>query len=493
MADWYASSVAYAAIAQYANSHAYSVGDIVRQLASPGYGNERAFRCTTAGTSGGSEPSWTLTKGSTTNAGTAVFTEVTGNSTYGWAAAAARIRNMATWVAAGDTLYVASDSAETATAQAWSGSFPGTAAAPCKIISVSAAGSVPPVSADITAGASVTTVTSGTITVPRGGYFFGITFTSAGAIDSQSGSVASYFDTCTFVPAGANSTNFASGNAAFTVIRNCTITFSNTSQTLALNAPSNVVRFLGGSMGGSTVPTTLSTNISSQTTFEGVDLSAFGSGKTLIGAGAASGSAIAFLNCRLGASVTVAGTPTVVGGRVTVQISDSGATGYRQEIYDYAGTLTPETTIVETGGASDGVQALSWKVVSTANAKQIQPFQTFQIAQWNTSTGSSKTATIEIINDGTTLKNTEVWVEVEYLSSSSYPLASFVSSGTDVLAAGTSIPTSSVTWTTTGISSPVKQYLQVTFTPQMVGYVRATVYVGKASQTLYIDPKMTIA
>ena len=109
MAVWYCGSVQYAAVAQFATSHAYSVGDIVRQLATPSVGSERCFRCTTAGTSGGSEPTWSLGKGATTSTGTAVFTEVTGNATYNWSAPMARLQhplNSSSWMASGDILAV---------------------------------------------------------------------------------------------------------------------------------------------------------------------------------------------------------------------------------------------------------------------------------------------------------------------------------------------------------------------------------------------------
>lgn len=502
MAVWYCGSVQYAAIAQYANSTAYSVGNIVRQLATPAVNSERAFRCTTAGTSGGSEPSWTLTKGGTTNAGTAVFTEVTGDSAYGWAAAAPRLRLFANggWSAAGDTTYVANDHAETATFQLWT--WPGTAAAPSRIICVSASGSVPPVSADL-AYTATATASSSTFTVSGKAYYSGLTFINSAAARTsicEAGGVAVLYrcairqtnNSAQVISFGLQNANVQSR----VVLDNTTVEFGHASSSITVLGGLFTWKNTASAIVSGTLPTTLFTGVSTESSvvavIDGVDLSALGSGKTIVGA--QNGQSLYSLpNCRLGGSVTVAETPTLVGNRVSLEISDSGATGYRQEIYDYAGTLTTETTIVETGGASDGVQAISWKVVTTANAKQSQPFATFQIAQWNTATGSAKTATIEIVNDGTTLKNTEVWVEVEYLGSSSYPLASVVSSGADVLSAGSNISTSSVTWTTTGLSSPTKQYLQVSFTPQMVGYVRATVYVGKASQTLYIDPKMTIA
>lgn len=56
----------------WAASTAYSLTDKVRPLTSPPSG--KLFRCTTAGTSGGSEPTWNTTLGGTTNDGSVVWT-----------------------------------------------------------------------------------------------------------------------------------------------------------------------------------------------------------------------------------------------------------------------------------------------------------------------------------------------------------------------------------------------------------------------------------
>jgi hypothetical protein len=59
----YTSSVKYAAVAGWASAHAYAVGAIIRQTVTPSVNNERCFICTAAGTSGGTEPTWTMTRG----------------------------------------------------------------------------------------------------------------------------------------------------------------------------------------------------------------------------------------------------------------------------------------------------------------------------------------------------------------------------------------------------------------------------------------------
>jgi hypothetical protein len=205
---------------------------------------------------------------------------------------------------------------------------------------------------------------------------------------------------------------------------------------------------------------------------------------------------VRFQNCRLGSSVTLASTPAnPANGRIYVSISDTGATGSRQEIYDYAGTLTTETTNVRAGGASDGTTAISWKVVTSANCSAFTPFELFEIVAWfETGLGSAHTATIAVMS-GATLTQNQVWMDIEALETSSYPLSTRVTTRTDFLPSTSpaSLPTDTgSSWTTSGVSGPVKQYIQASFTPQLASYVRAKVFVAKPSQTLWIDPDLQL-
>jgi hypothetical protein len=120
------------------------------------------------------------------------------------------------------------------------------------------------------------------------------------------------------------------------------------------------------------------------------------------------------------------------------------------------------------------------------------PLEGFPIDVWNTTTGVSKTATVEIISSGT-LTNAEISLQVEYLGSASSCLSSFGDSyvATDITTAA-SVTTSTATWNSSP-ATPVKQKLQVTFTPQKAGPVRGIVSLRKASATVYVDPVMTIA
>jgi len=90
----YIRSVGWTAVAAWAATTAYTVGQIVRQLAAPSLINERCFICTTSGTSGSTEPSWSSAiRGAAYTDGTAHWIECTGlpavngdnNNTNAWA------------------------------------------------------------------------------------------------------------------------------------------------------------------------------------------------------------------------------------------------------------------------------------------------------------------------------------------------------------------------------------------------------------------------
>jgi hypothetical protein len=125
---------------------------------------------------------------------------------------------------------------------------------------------------------------------------------------------------------------------------------------------------------------------------------------------------------------------------------------------------------------------------------------------WNDTTGVAKTVTVEFVHDtnvaagqgaGTSFafRDDEIWLEVEYLGASGSPLGTIIR---DVkatpLTTAADQTSSSVGWTTTGMTTPVKQKLvSASFTPQQKGYIQCRVYVAKASKTIYVDPKITVA
>lgn len=420
-----------------------------------------------------------------------------------WAKGATTLTTAITGSAAGDDFWVASDHAES-TAGAVTLSFPGTSASPNRCMSVNRAGTAPPVAADILAGASVTTTGANGITINGTFYAYGLAFncgtgaTAASLTVANSNNNTQVFEACSFnlvTTATGSRINVGSQSTVHTFLNNCTVSFGNASQQFTvtsgrwtwINKPGSVA------ITGATIPTTLvgSTSVIVPVMFSGLDLSALGSGKTLFSAFAGP---VSIVNCKLGASVTVATAPTQSSGQGVRVIGSSDTTNVeRNEIYTYAGTLTTETTIKRTAGASDGTTAFTWKVVTTANAKRTFPFETFEGAVWNTSL-VSKTLTVHVITDNVTLTDAEIWVEVEYLASGSTPVTTLITDANATVLTGAANQTSDSgeAWTTTGLGTPLKQALAVTFTPAMVGPIRWKVKVAKASATVYIDPNVDV-
>jgi hypothetical protein len=206
-----------------------------------------------------------------------------------------------------------------------------------------------------------------------------------------------------------------------------------------------------------------------------------------------------FRNCKLPASWSgslYSAAPAIAITRAELYNCDSGDTNYRLWIEDYYGSIKHETTLIKTGGASDGTTGLSWVMASSANADEFSyaALISGEIVKWN-ETLSAITVTVDILHDSVTnLQNDEIWLEVQYLGTSGFPLSLFVSDGmVDILATPADQTDSSSTWTTTGMTNPNTQQLNVTFTPAEKGFIHATVHVAKASYVVYIDPVLQVS
>lgn len=176
---------------------------------------------------------------------------------------------------------------------------------------------------------------------------------------------------------------------------------------------------------------------------------------------------------------------------------DSADTNYMLWIEDYAGSIKIETALVKTGGASNGAVPFSLKMAASPNASYpTVPLESCELpAIWNAVTGSPVTVTVDVLHDSATnLTDSDIWLEVQYLGTSGFPLSSFINDAkADVLATAADQTASSATWTTTGMSNPNTQKLAVTFTPQEAGYLQAKVILAKASTTVYVDPKLQVS
>jgi hypothetical protein len=397
--------------------------------------------CTTAGTTSNStEPTWSSTVG-TINSDGATVKWTTISSSYGaYAAPHARLANalVANWAANGDTVFVANDHAETqASAIVITG---GTSALPLYIYCVDKT-VMPPTT--VTTGASITCTGAFNFSwgnsTNTGMYVNGITASCGTGANSQTMGfgVASnspnllILENCGFSLPATGSTSFYSwgtnSRSAKLRFTNTTFAFAATTQIISIISSDIVWKNTPSAISG-TMPTALFFASASQPgnlVCDGVDLSA--TTGIIWQQTAGNGGKSLFIDCKLNASATPA-TITQPGTNVDFVRCGSTAADYDIKSYRYEGTLQDEIAIIRTGGASDGNTPISYKIVTTANSLWVNPFEAIPITIWNNVTGSNVTVTLYgIANTAVLPANDQIWYDVEYLGSTSSPMASFAS------------------------------------------------------------------
>lgn len=441
-----------------------------------------------------------------------------------WANAHTNLTAAITASTAGDTFYVAHDHNETGAANTTvTLQFKGSSGNQVpvvtdKIYCVNRAGSVPPVAADLTTGAMVSSNGTGRLNVYGSFYAYGIKWTcGSGATGGAFFEVCVSGDTqihekCTFVWGSTAGTlgRFGSGRSILRLI-NCNGTFNGTGdcfslqgQEVIIDGPSNtpfitsfpsgygVAVFGGGSTDDIRKPIIRNCDLSNVPSGGFVALGNTNSGPGLF----------SFINCKLpgvgGGSLYgyTGGTSLIISARARfLGCNSASGTVTRNEIWWFQCALTTETTIVRTGGASDGLSNYSWKLTpqNSSNSRD-EAFETFEGVLWNAAVGSPKTLTIHLVTDNITLNNDECWLEVDYLGTSGTPLATRISSEpANRLTAASAIPTDTAAWTTTGLTTPVKQQLQLTFTPQLAGPIRWRIRYARSTGTVYVCPKADLS
>jgi hypothetical protein len=420
-----------------------------------------------------------------------------------WALAKATMAGIDAIDAAPNTIYVSQVHSES-TAAAVSYSFAGTVASPTKIICGNDA-AAPPTALATSAVIATTGNTSG-ITIAAGiGYLYGITFDvaqsgtgTASFTNTATGPIV--FDSCTFkLSSTGTSSRINLGNGGGGVFVNCSFKFSAAAQGIVNGGAGAALKFNGGSiLSGGTSPTT----VFLLTTGAQVDVSGFDfsncSSSVNFAASTQSQIRLTMRNCKLPASWSGSLHSATPGSASTYEMidCDSGDTHYRYRKATQLGTIQDETTLVRTGGASDGTTTFSLKCVTNANAqKPNQSLDTYELAKWNATVGSAITITVPFLHDSLTALNTdEIWLDAMYLGTSGVPLGTWSTSKPDAVTAGSACASDAgSTWTTTGMTNPNKQKLTLTFTPQEEGFIYVTVRIGKASYTAYVDPKLQVS
>jgi hypothetical protein len=411
-----------------------------------------------------------------------------------WTNAHTTLTAAITAAAAGDTYLIADDHAETGTTSLSLG-FKGTATVRDTILCADHTVASPTASDLKTTGQVTTTGTAAAISISGNFYMYGLKFncgtsTSTQKINQATGAAAfQTYDSCKFSLLGGAS-NFTIGGTGSARVRweNCTVAVNNASTNV--NPAAGFFDWVNTTAAidtAATLPTTALFIQNSIVKVEGVDFSALGTGKNLVNSNTMTGLAT-FKECKLGSALTIRTSPNSMAYRIDLIRCDSG-TNYRNESYGWMGDQTTETTIVRTGGATDGTTGFSHKVVTSTVAFWSSPFEFLPVAIWNDTVGSAITVTIEGIASAVP-NNDEVWMEVEYMGDATSPQASRASTRKATFLTTAAANTSSTsTW---GGALTGKFKMATTITPQQKGPITVYVKVAKASTTIYIDPFITV-
>jgi hypothetical protein len=510
--DWYVSSAAYAAVPAWAASTAYTVGQIRRPTAAP-FEASFAYRCTTAGTSAAAEPTWSsaYSNNATKTDGGVTWTNVTGQSAYGWGAAAGTLYSMmgsggggSNRPAVGDRVFVSSDHSESLPSGALAPNYRSNAASSAfgliQVVSVNRAGSMPPVAADVQSGATI--INNNNVVLLLDAYcslfWQGLTFTQTTANNlhlNAGGQKAQTFKNCALkLTNSSTSVRLASAGAVRATLDNTTLQFGSASQSVGAGSfPFDLIWLnTPAAISGATIPATLFIpNRALSVTCRGVDLSAI-TGKLYDNGGSADTAKILLDSCKIASGVSRIGSSFNPATDEIELVNCYDGTNVINERYTPVGTITTDRSTTLSGGAQDDIGAYSLKLASSSQAdKLVLPLNSFWLDIENTLIGSSRTATVEIISSGS-LNNDDISLLLEYMGTSGSSVASLATSLPAVLATPTVLTTSSVTWNNSP-ATPVKQKLQVTFTPQRAGRVRGLVKLGKPNTTAWINPQIAIA
>lgn len=458
MAEWYISSVEYAARAVWTAATAVTVGTLRRPTA-PSSGNERTYRVSAiagTGTTGGSEPSWPLTAGSTVvdNAGAnqVTWTEVSGNSAYAPQSAAAHVEVIWTQTSGRSTTngddWTFVDSAHVE--PVWSSGRDWTRASKVRVVTW-AGMSIPPIPADMAAGPVVLSCTGSYLTLAGTADFDGFEFR---------------------VGSGASTASLYIGRAALpgvVNIRNGKIKLNNTSASSRIE--------LGDSSGGSlwldntpvefgaagqgikfaivnayfvwtntanavqgTPPTTLFTNTTpyNWVLVENCDLSAVSGTIVTVGTGSLTfAGTFRVARCKLHNSVTKTNNWKLRSPADALEFVACGGSTINKMSTVHKATMSGEisttyneyrdSAIADADGSKFSLKAVQTTAANGSPSRALHNIIALP-EKWNATTGSAITATVQVAVEHTALLSAaNLWLEAIYLGDSGSPLASSVS------------------------------------------------------------------
>lgn len=422
-----------------------------------------------------------------------------------WLLAKATVQGMSSQDVPGDTIYVSQVHAETTAAPLFF-DFGGSLTAPVRFICGNDAAE-PPTAVATTATITVTSATA-SIQISGSMFCYGVSFINNGSLASpiwlhNGVNQAQIWEQCSFQINSATTSNIfinaSTASSGDVTWRDCTVKFGASGSTIV--SQSDVFTWEGGSVlaGGTSVANLLDFAPARCTavTISGVDFSQLAATFNFVGT--PGGGSLLVKNCLLPASWSgnlISATAVYSMRCEMYNCNGSGGTAIALRVEDFSGIIRDESTVVRSFGANDGNNSFSWKLSANTQCNvDYGQLKTPPIAIWNDVTSVSVTFAISIMHDSVTaLKDNEVWLEVEALTSSAGPKSAFITDyPASPIAASANQTSDSTTWTTTGLTNPNQQILQVSCVPMQRGIVNCKVVMGKASYTLYADPKIQVS
>jgi len=409
-------------------------------------------------------------------------------------------------MAIGDTVFVGDDHNET-TAAAISLSFPTSTSNFSRILCADHTVASPG-PGDLKTTGQVSTTGASNITIGGSSYFYGLTFNAGSAANtanincSNTSTGSNTFQSCTFVLNNTSTTSRIQtglGTSCSTTWYGCSVQLGSANQSITAGTGYFMWKNSSSSFLGANLPAAVlgAGGTGAVALIDGVDFTAM-SGKALmfVNVGPAK---FTYKDCLLPSSFT--GADFTQSGRAVNEVnlirSDASGAGnlYRVE-HGTNATMVTETTIVRTGGASDGTISFSRKISTTSNWVDwgAHFYEMPPIATWNAQTGT-RTVTIHATSNlaaGAFPNNDDIWIEVTYLGSATTPISSFANNTkATILSSNSAYTSDGATWG--GSAAGGTFAMAVTVTVGQIGYIYVTVKIAKQSTIFYVDPLIVLS
>ena len=479
----------------------YSLGDRVYALPSNSSGTKKArvYECTTAGTSGGSEPNWTTTVGNTTSDNSVVWTTRAPST---WANAHGSLHLfLATTLyhAAGDVIKVHKDHNEAIDGTEYADTIyvNGTYNNPVIIACVDKDNSDALATGAVVANTRDKNLYKQAISINIHWKFGGNVncLGILGWLFVGDGNI-----TAIELTGASNRFGEMPTEHFFYSVINANIKLANAANYIL---PGGEFIWKGGALIAPNGCTKLFDQNSGEASctkifVEDVDLTAVGAG-TLVNVTVAPNVHGVFSRCKLPSNLTAkvsAFENQGYSGVIKFHHCSYGDGAWGSSEHTAEGRTEASSTVYRSNGASDGTTSIGWKIVTTAAlTENMYPHYSPDISFWQEVAEEITVEMHGIIDSATNLQDDEVWLEVSYREDSTSGLGTFKTTKKfPPFETASDLPTSTETWNGTGgMSNPNKFKLSATFTPAAAGPVNARVGVGKPSTTLYVCPKLGIS